>query len=59
MQLQHTMLSTKHLPGVIAATEWGKRYGKNLFPLSYSAPRHEKHKAKDDNWGAWSCCGGV
>jgi hypothetical protein len=29
IQHQHAMQSTKHHPGVIAATEWGKRYGEN------------------------------
>ncbi len=48
-----------HHPGVIAATEWGKRYGKNLIPQSYSTPGHTWQHAKDINWGAWSCCGGA
>jgi hypothetical protein len=41
------------------ATEWGKRYGQNLTPQSYSTPGHVWHDAKDKNWGVWSCCGGA
>jgi len=53
------MQPTKHHPGVVEATEWGKRYGKNLTPQSYFAPGHVWQNAKDKNWGAWSCCGGA
>ena len=44
-------------PGTCEATEWGKRYGKNLTPQSFDGPSHTWHEAKDKNWGPWSCCG--
>lgn len=48
----------KYHPGECEATEWGKRYGKNLLPQSFDGPGHQWHLAKDKNWGPWSCCNG-
>jgi hypothetical protein len=44
-------------PGTCEATEFGKRYGKNLTPQLFDNPIHQWNLAEDKNWGAWSCCG--
>ena len=49
----------RYHPGLIEATEFGKRYGKNLTPLCFDTPGHTWHVAKDKNWGRWSCCDGA
>eukprot|EP00957_Ditylum_brightwellii_P198825 15155086-Ditylum_brightwellii.AAC.1 len=49
---------TRYHPGECKATEWGKRYGKNLEPHIFYCHQHQWHLAKDENWGPWSCCGG-
>jgi len=46
-------------PGTCEATEWGKRYGKNLTPKLFDDAEHEWHLAKDKNWGPWGCCNGA
>ena len=52
-----TNASEKYHPGTCEATEWGKRYGKNLTPQTYDDPKHLWHLAKSKNWMPWSCCG--
>jgi hypothetical protein len=48
---------TRYHPGKCEATEWGKRYGKNLDSEVFDSLQHEWNLAKDKNWGPWSCCG--
>jgi hypothetical protein len=60
----HVLLAPNHAaheasPRCYCGAEWGKRYGKNQIPQSYSTPGHVWQNAKVDNWGAWSCCGGT
>jgi len=49
----------RYHPGTCEATDWGKRYGKNLEPQNFFGGKHQWHLAKDKNWGPWSCCGGA
>jgi hypothetical protein len=47
-------------PGTVEATEFGKRYGKNLSPRTWDGDKRDDwSKSTPKNWGCWSCCGGA
>jgi hypothetical protein len=57
-QLLPRMVQDHYHTGTCSATDFGKRYGKNLDPQSFDASEHQWHLAKNKNWGPWNCCGG-